>query len=227
MPRPASSITPTTWKRTASSARWPGGPGKTRRTSGMTSASDRSKLPTTMKRRGRLALQLNRRERIVRSGRREEGSTRCARPGSARRSGKGETRQTFARGAQSGISTGTALDKYKKDEEDRKGGKNEKPLLQPSVDMDLRDRRKPSRTKSRGASPQAHRAGGHEPGQGDRARRDPGRVHQPRTDEGQLRFLADPGQGRADARVPGRAESHPRRRPGLRQRRHDPRPAEV
>ena len=36
-----------------------------------------------------------------------------------------------------------------------------------------------------------------------------GLVHQPRTDEGQLRFLADAGQGRADGRVPGRAESHP------------------
>ena len=51
-----------------------------------------------------------------------------------------------------------ALDKYKKRRRSRKGGKNEKPLLQPSVDMDLRDRAEARPDEIARRAPQAHRA---------------------------------------------------------------------
>ena len=167
--------------------------------------------------------------RIVRSGRREEGPTRCPRPGSARRTGKEKRGKPQARGARGlGYVPGRPWTSTRRRRAAARAAGTRSRSLQPDAwKLTCRNCAEARPDEIARRAPQAHRQEAMNLAKEIEQRRGPGHGHQPRTDEGQLRFLADAGQGRADGRVPGRAEGHPRRRPGLRQRRHDPRPAGI
>ena len=215
---PASSITPTTWKRTAPLASGP---------AGLADAEDEwhafGERPSTRPRTCSPATEPE--GRIVRFRRGEEGPAGWL-PRECATNGKGKTRQAVARGTRGLGQVPGGLGQVQA-ERSTEGRQERETALAAQ-----RGRRPRSRAEARPdeiarRSPQAHRQEAMKLAK--EIERDEMLALYTNRERSKVNFDFWRTRARAEQtrRVPGRAEGHPQRRPGLRQGRLDPRPAGV
>ena len=104
-----------------------------------------------------LALQLNRKEELFDSAEAKKDQLNKLAPGVRDELEKEKRPSLTPEDRTSWDKYREALDKYKNEQRNRKGRKSEKPLLQPSVDMDLKERAEARPDEIARRSPQAHR----------------------------------------------------------------------
>jgi len=106
---------------------------------------------------GRLALQLNRKEELIDSAGEKKDQLDALAPGVRDELEKEKRPNLPPEDRASWDKYRETLDKYKKEKKNRQGRKSEKPLLQPSVELDLKERAEARPDEIARRSPQAHR----------------------------------------------------------------------